>query len=184
MATGRGSCFLSICSSTFCFYRPSSGLTNENVLLYLSFGRLSCNKCQIVLTPWLPGLLSVRVADTNSVRSAQCWQKKTKQKRETKNPRELLVVQEVFSLGETDKTILTRMLLEDNGIVKTVWVAWSLLLLGCFPFSEASSHIPPLAGGGRREDQHCGASNMHQVLHLILRIDLWCRLWQIKEQRD
>lgn len=46
--------------------------------------------------------------------------KKTKQKRETKNPRELLVVQEVFSLGETDKTILTRMLLEDNGIVKTV----------------------------------------------------------------
>lgn len=86
MATGRGSCFLSICSSTFCFYRPSSGLTNENVLLYLSFGRLSCNKCQIVLTPWLPGLLSVRVADTNSVRSAQCWQKnktKTRNKKPT-----------------------------------------------------------------------------------------------------
>lgn len=45
---------------------------------------------------------------------------KHKTKMKNKNPQELLVVLEVFSLSETDKTILTSMLLEDNGIVKTV----------------------------------------------------------------
>lgn len=60
ITTGLGSCCLSIFSSTCCFYRPTLGLTNKNVLLYLSFGNISYNKCQIVFTPWLPGLLSVK----------------------------------------------------------------------------------------------------------------------------